>query len=87
MRQVYNANGNVAWIGNSAPIPDGYSLDFNHFKREVTHGKVQGQGPEKIITDDIKEAILSSDKPNGPLAKELGLHWKQVDKIRREAGQ
>lgn len=65
MRRIFkaiNQNETVqAWIGGSAPIPEGWHLDpdsaksaFNPSKGEESHAvrQEETEGPEEVTTDD-----------------------------------
>lgn len=88
MRQIYSADGGVAWIGNSAPIPKDWSTDINVFKEKDNGVQEKGEGPKKVgPTDEQIEDILTSSEPDADVARRLNMHWKTVQRIRKENGK
>lgn len=82
MRKIYKAiNKNetiMAWIGNSADVPECWRLDpdsakatFNPSKGEESHAvrKEEEQGPEEVVAENVGLStgdgtiVLSSDGP------------------------
>lgn len=78
MRRIFRAINQSetaqAWIGGSAPIPDGWHLDpdsaksaFNPSKGEESHAvrQEEAQGPEEVISDLVHRGPPAEVGPIG----------------------
>lgn len=83
MRKIYGKGKDgiaTAWIGESAPIPDGWSTDINAIK-EVKNGlQEKRQGPQEVDIEDI----LTSSESDAELGRKYGVPWQTIRKIKKD---
>jgi hypothetical protein len=85
MRKIYGKGKDgiaTAWIGESAPIPDGWSTDINAIT-EVENGvQEKRQEPEEVELDI--EDILTSSESDAELGRKYGVPWQTIKKIKKD---
>jgi hypothetical protein len=62
MKKIFNSNLDVAWIGESAPIPDGWSDDANSFALKAK--EIDVRIDEKDILDMTKDELEAYAREN-----------------------
>lgn len=90
MRKIYKAGHVPAWIGDSAPVPEGWSLDINATTRKevIQNVRQEGQeGREEEVTANTDILAMDKDQLEAFARSRLGIELdkrKRLERLQRE---